>query len=264
MHRFTLLELLVVTAIIGILLTILLPSLAKSKQLAQVAVCASNQKQISTAIFLYASNNDYHVPKPYKAATGGSLTWSWADLLSSYDGRNLTWNEAQGTLSKGAWAYPSYLCPIRKETIGHKNHKTHKSRSSYFLNRYKSNDNRYLGFIGGVPSGANTGPNGERVTYTAAGRTMYEVSNTGESILLTEGNMWMLGRADNGMISHNSLKSQINSNATIRYEHNKNRQNWTMADGSVRSLSFSATTLGEFTFGATSGSVKNSMWDVTR
>lgn len=46
MKKFTLIELLIVMAIIGILLSLLLPSLTKAKESARRAVCMSNQSQI--------------------------------------------------------------------------------------------------------------------------------------------------------------------------------------------------------------------------
>ena len=54
---FTFIELLVIVAIIGILVSILLPSLMKAKEKAKIAVCLSNQKQMATAYQLYASTN---------------------------------------------------------------------------------------------------------------------------------------------------------------------------------------------------------------
>ncbi|MCM8531654.1 MAG: DUF1559 domain-containing protein [Lentisphaeraceae bacterium] len=56
--RFTLIELLVAIAIIGILLSLLLPSLKNARQAAMVAVCTSNQKQIGVGIFAYSSSNN--------------------------------------------------------------------------------------------------------------------------------------------------------------------------------------------------------------
>jgi prepilin-type N-terminal cleavage/methylation domain-containing protein len=55
---FTLIELLVVISIIALLLSILLPSLAKVKSLGKRIVCSSNMKQMTMAQFLYTSGND--------------------------------------------------------------------------------------------------------------------------------------------------------------------------------------------------------------
>jgi prepilin-type N-terminal cleavage/methylation domain-containing protein/prepilin-type processing-associated H-X9-DG protein len=55
---FTLIELLVVIAIIALLLSIVLPSLRKVKELAAAIPCASNQRQLATAWYLYQQDND--------------------------------------------------------------------------------------------------------------------------------------------------------------------------------------------------------------
>ena len=56
-NRFTLIELLIVVAILGILVSMLLPSLRKSREKAYQAVCGSNSKNIAKALYLYRHNN---------------------------------------------------------------------------------------------------------------------------------------------------------------------------------------------------------------
>ena len=59
---FTLLELMVVIAIIGILITMLLPSLSKARAQAQAAVCISNQKQLFIVTNFFMNSYDGKIP----------------------------------------------------------------------------------------------------------------------------------------------------------------------------------------------------------
>ena len=69
---FTLIELLVVIAIIGILVTLLLPSLAKARETTKRAVCKSNLAQVGRATFAYAKNNNGRVPHNYYEYAGSN------------------------------------------------------------------------------------------------------------------------------------------------------------------------------------------------
>ena len=62
MKKFTLIELLIVVGIIGILVTILMPSLARARDKAKDVVCLSNQKQIGTLISTYTVTHKGMLP----------------------------------------------------------------------------------------------------------------------------------------------------------------------------------------------------------
>ena len=61
--QFTLMELLIVVAIVGILLSILLPSLQKSREKARIALCLSNQSQVYRNLFVRSQENDNQLPE---------------------------------------------------------------------------------------------------------------------------------------------------------------------------------------------------------
>ena len=59
---FTLVELLVVIGIIALLISILLPSLAKARQAANKVACLSNQRQICLAVRMFANDHKDYLP----------------------------------------------------------------------------------------------------------------------------------------------------------------------------------------------------------
>ena len=69
-RAFTLVELLMVVAIIALLVAILIPVLSHARNAARVTLCATNQHQIGLAWTMYLPDNDYKFPLPY-----GNIIW---------------------------------------------------------------------------------------------------------------------------------------------------------------------------------------------
>ncbi|MCH2208210.1 MAG: type II secretion system GspH family protein [Lentisphaerales bacterium] len=77
LNHFTLMELLIVIAILGILVTLLIPSLSKAREVSKVAVCMSNMSQIYTGLQTYMVQNSGRVPLQ-DSANNAKNTWTLA------------------------------------------------------------------------------------------------------------------------------------------------------------------------------------------
>jgi prepilin-type N-terminal cleavage/methylation domain-containing protein/prepilin-type processing-associated H-X9-DG protein len=80
-EAFTLVEMLVVIAIIGILAGLLLPVLGRARDKARTAQCVSNLKQIALAIDMYASDYGESFPPAFISTVPGS---DWSLIIQPY------------------------------------------------------------------------------------------------------------------------------------------------------------------------------------
>lgn len=145
---FTLVELLVVIAIIAILAALLLPALGRAKEQAQVAACISNQRQLYTALTLYASDHDGLYPPRHASSDSHQDIVNITDLYFFYSGPQSYWDQGYmqlGLLYKaGILEAPGvYYCPGDLRTTLEQewyepwptpNENSHRIRTGYYYN----------------------------------------------------------------------------------------------------------------------------------
>ena len=81
---FTLVELLVVLAIIAVLASILLPVLGRVREKGRQTKCLSNLRQLGAAVELYGQDNDEYLPYHLLCLDLGATYANWLSALSPY------------------------------------------------------------------------------------------------------------------------------------------------------------------------------------
>lgn len=104
---FTLVELLVVIAVIGVLVGLLLPAVQAARAAARTTSCINNMRQIGLATHMFADSNHGRFPQNVHAGTGKSWVYTLTPYVESVEairicpddpkGRDLLKNGAKGT-----------------------------------------------------------------------------------------------------------------------------------------------------------------------
>ena len=247
MKKFTVIELLILVAIIAILTSLLLPALKVARERSKMAVCKNNMKQIHYALFMYQDDNNGYFP--YSRITNPNQ-YSWDDLLSPYDGRNITNKNALKypvILKKHGYNCDLYLCPSDTKARTHRLGDDKILPASYALtHRQKNSYGNLTGWSRGV-----TGPdrkytqNIKNISSPSTTLTMVELSHKQRIVGFgTYSYMW----AD-------SYKNK----GKPHKDYGKN--NYLFADGSVQTLSFLATLSRDDGGIGTPSNVRKTMWD---
>ena len=113
---FTLIELLIVIAIIAILAGMLLPALNAARSKAHGIACINNLKQLGTATAMYINDFNY-VPKRGEGTSGISTSIYFTHLLAPYLGYKLkNINQFNNTQNNPVFRCPADTAPFFTET----------------------------------------------------------------------------------------------------------------------------------------------------
>jgi len=116
---FTLVELLIVVAILALLIGMLLPTLAKAKDLAKDTVCKNNLKNIWMPLRFYAEDYNGYLPSISVGDDGQHYFETWNQMLTQYGRNKYDWMPPRTYTAPEIFECPAYQFPYsRRGTYG--------------------------------------------------------------------------------------------------------------------------------------------------
>lgn len=227
---FTLIELLVVIGIIALLIGILLPALRGAKIQAQDVACASNVRQIVTALQIYVAEYKGKLPPAQDPNSIGGQTWHvkiWQNLLrkpfgsTDFDGPEGKYEYLERTV---------FECP----------------RAEFSRGGYSRDDFRKNGYALNISTPGTLGQNAQMLTIQAPrvqeSKLASRPRDPAGTMMLADAKGFFVEYFDRGR-AMNSMDAGISNaggmlNALGR--HGKKKDMWNIAffDGSVRAMQF--------------------------
>ena len=108
-RAFTLVELLVAIAVIGLLAMLVVPAVERARESARTAACASNLRQLAAAALAYAGEHRGQFPWGMRTENGEMACW---DFVVGADGKarpGLLWDHVPGAGAGQVMQCPSFL-----------------------------------------------------------------------------------------------------------------------------------------------------------
>lgn len=266
---FTVIELLIVSAISAVLAALLLPAVQQAREAARRSTCKNNMKQLGLALHNYHDTHRVFPPGFVSIKNSNQIGWQtfispfidqaplYNDLQSATDGWNTDWNANLKAVKLAKTVITAYQCPTDPGS-GKKNggkgtglntrwvvkagkdlKDTHVATSNYLANKkvfFKNSKVRMRDFTDGTSNTVMAGERGTKVGYggiwIGAHRWGKEEGAYSSSSILGD----MLGKDKNVPFTINSKASLAHRMNTFSSSH-VGGAHFNIGDGRVRFLS---------------------------